>query len=59
MEAAPAYRGDLRTSRPDRWGHGRRTAATARPHVGAGQRSVGHTELMKLNSTKSTLLVTD
>jgi hypothetical protein len=49
MEAAPAYRGDLRTSWPDRWGHGRCTAAIARPHVDAGLWPVSHTELMKLN----------
>jgi hypothetical protein len=59
MEAAPAYRGDLRTSRLDRWGHDRRTATTVHPCIGAGLRSVGHTELTKLNSTESTLLVTD
>jgi hypothetical protein len=27
---------------PDGWDRGRRTAATARPRVGAGLRSVGH-----------------
>jgi hypothetical protein len=35
----------LKTSRPDWWGHGQRTAATARPRVGAGLWPVSHTEV--------------
>jgi hypothetical protein len=32
----------LKTWWPDGWDRGRRTAATARPRIGAGLRSVGH-----------------
>jgi hypothetical protein len=49
MEATPAYRGDLRTSRPNRWGHGRRTAATTRPRVNACLWPVGHRGPDELN----------
>jgi hypothetical protein len=49
----------LKTPWTDRWGHGWRTAATARPHVGTGLWPVGHTELTKLNVTESTMPMTD
>jgi hypothetical protein len=38
----------LKTWWPDGWDRGRRTAATARPRVGAGLRSVGHRLKAKL-----------
>jgi hypothetical protein len=58
-EASVGFVASLRTSRPDRWGCSWRTVAIARPRVGTGLRPVGNTELTKLNSTESTLLVTD
>jgi hypothetical protein len=39
----------LKTPWTDRWGHGRRTAATARPRVGTSLRPVGHTPTEGLN----------
>jgi hypothetical protein len=39
-----ARRGVLKASRPDWWGQGRRTGATAPPRVDDGLRPVGHSD---------------
>jgi hypothetical protein len=49
MEAGSRVVAVLKTSRPDRWGQGRRTGATAPPRVGAALWPVGHCPLTKLN----------
>jgi hypothetical protein len=58
-EASVGFVASLRTSRPDRWGRGQRTAATARPRGGTGLRPVSHIELTKLNSTESRFAMTN
>jgi hypothetical protein len=44
-----ARRGVLKASRPDWWGQGRRTGATAPPRVSVALWPVGHCPLTKLN----------
>jgi hypothetical protein len=58
-EGSVSFVASLRTSWPDRWGRSRCTTATARPRVIPGLRPVGHSRLTKLNSTESTIPVTE
>jgi hypothetical protein len=45
VRVSAGFMAPLKTSQPDWWGHGQRTAATAHPCVGAGLWPVGHTEV--------------